>query len=168
MISYLCTIGTIYAAPNEGDVRLIGGSSNSEGRVEVYHNSQWGTVCDNQWDLTDASVVCQQLGFGGATSAPGQAAFGEGSGPIFYYNVDCSGTEASLGDCSLSTTGNHNCAHADDAGVVCYAIAGQSVEQCSYGINSRTTSITEFSRVVLWINVLNSLRPVCTSFARII
>ena len=121
----LVYLSTVHAAPNEGDIRLIGGSSNSEGRVEVYHNGQFGTVCDNQWDLTDANVVCQQLGFGGATSAPGQAAFGEGSGPILYDNVACSGTEARLVDCPNAGIGIHNCAHADDAGVVCYAITGQ-------------------------------------------
>ena len=107
------------AVPAEGDIRLVGGSSPNEGRVEVYHNNTWGTVCDDGWDINDATVVCQQLGHFLAVSAPGVATFGEGTGPIWYDDVGCTGSETTLIQCPHNGRGVHNCLHSEDAGVVC-------------------------------------------------
>ena len=115
-----CILTVVTSLQNtEGEVRLVGGSTDSEGRVEVYHNGVWGTVCDDGWNITDASVVCRQLGYTGATSALSFAYFGEGSGPIHYDDVACNGNETRLADCSHRGIGSHNCVHYEDAGVVC-------------------------------------------------
>ena len=124
-MSVLSVLFFTYTAEGEGDVRLVGGATANEGRVEVFHNRQWGTVCDDGWDITDANVVCRQLNYTGATSAPGQASFGQGTGPIHYDDVACTGSETRLADCPHPGIGIHNCFHGEDAGVVCMVQAGE-------------------------------------------
>ncbi|XP_048191088.1 deleted in malignant brain tumors 1 protein-like [Perognathus longimembris pacificus] len=103
------------------EVRLVGGGGRCAGRVEVHHDGQWGTVCDDGWDLNDAHVVCAQLGCGRAVKATGSAHFGEGAGPILMDDVSCSGGEPHLRQCRFHGWGRHNCRHREDAGVVCTA-----------------------------------------------
>ena len=100
-------------------MRLAGGSNLREGRVEVNINNEWGTVCDDYWSMTDAQVICRQLGYSSPTSAPGSAHFGPGSGRILLDDVSCTGSETSLASCSHLGVGSHNCGHSEDASVVC-------------------------------------------------
>ena len=100
-------------------VRLVDGPTQYEGRVEVYYNGEWGTVCDDGWDFYNAQVVCRELGFVQAISASGHAFYGRGSGRIWLDNVNCFGTEITIGDCSHNGWGVEDCSHIEDAGVEC-------------------------------------------------
>ena len=106
-------------------VRLVGGRSYYEGRVEMNYNGEWGTVCDDGWDNTDAGVVCRQLGFGSSGTAYNSAYFGQGSGPILLDNVACTGSELTLANCSNLGVGvTRSCYHSEDAGVRCSSYRG--------------------------------------------
>lgn len=96
-------------------VRLAGGIKTA-GRVEVFHNGQWGTVCDDHWGIAEATVVCHQLGFLAALDA--STKFGLGEGPIHFDDLACIGEETSIFTCPRSSH-PHNCGHSEDAGVVC-------------------------------------------------
>ena len=106
-------------------VRLVGGECGNEGRVEIYHEGTWGTVCDDAWDLNDARVVCRQLGFQDAEAAFGDAEFGLGTGPILLDEVECAGNELSLFSCVHAGVGVNNCDHSEDAGVRCNITGGK-------------------------------------------
>ena len=104
----------------EGSVRLVGGDTLLEGRVEIFLLGQWGTVCDERWDHVDATVVCKELGYPRAVEAPRSAFFGAGSGPSWYSSVRCAGTEGNLTECNYDTYNfGSACPHSRDAGVVC-------------------------------------------------
>ena len=98
------------------DIELVGGSGPHEGRVEVYHNGTWGTVCDDDWNLQDATVVCRQLGYFNVTAA---LRFSAGSGPILFSELACIGNESIITECHHLLTGVHHCTHSEDVGVVC-------------------------------------------------
>ena len=106
-------------------VRLVGGSSYNEGRVEVNYNGEWGTVCDDGWSGNDARVVCRQLGFGSSGTPYSRAYFGRGPGPIWLDYVVCTGTESTLASCGHLGVGIiRSCSHSEDAGVRCYGTRG--------------------------------------------
>lgn len=108
-------------------MRLAGGADRCSGRVEVWREGRWGTVCDDRWDLRDADVVCEQLGCGYALSVTGQgdSAFPLATGPVHLDELNCTGAEENLWACP-GDRGESDCGHKEDAGVVC---SGESVSE---------------------------------------
>ncbi|XP_029335067.1 soluble scavenger receptor cysteine-rich domain-containing protein SSC5D [Mus caroli] len=106
-------------------LRLVAGPSRCSGRLEVWHDGRWGTVCDDSWDVRDSAVVCRELGCGRPRQPdPAAGRFGWGAGPIWLDDVGCMGTEASLSECPAASWGKHNCAHNEDVGVTCTGTPG--------------------------------------------
>ena len=86
-------------------------------------NNQWGTVCDDQWGASNAEIVCRQLGYNLTGVAYTNAYFGQGTGPIWLDNVQCTGSETHLVKCTNSgDIGIHDCGHDEDAGVECISL----------------------------------------------
>ena len=102
-------------------VRLSGGVNQSHGRVEVGLNGVWGRVCDVNWDIRDARVVCRMLGYPTALAATLRSSFVRGTGRIWLDNVGCVGTEENIDLCSHYGWGvvSSYCSPGREAGVVC-------------------------------------------------
>ncbi|XP_021346779.1 deleted in malignant brain tumors 1 protein-like isoform X2 [Mizuhopecten yessoensis] len=112
-------------------IRLENGLYNNSGRVGVYHDGQWGGVCDYLWNYNDANVACRMLGFSNGTVTSRRYAldsawyewFGNETDPdlIWMYSVQCYGMETSLADCPFDGWGVGNCkSYYSSAYVFCY------------------------------------------------
>ena len=112
---------TIFEMISGLQTRLVGGSCPSEGRVEVNYNGDWGTVCNDDWGIDDANVVCKSLGYPSALSENPQPTFGPGSdmASIILDDLVCTGEESNIAYCGHNGYGKHNCDHSEDAGVIC-------------------------------------------------
>ena len=102
------------------DVRLIYNDriNADEGRVEVFYDGEWGTICDDQWDEVDAAVVCRSLGYTHGL-AHSNNMYGPGSGRIWLDEVRCIGIEDGVDECLHDPWGETDCSHSEDAGVEC-------------------------------------------------
>lgn len=115
----LCPFYNLALSEGADELRLSNGTGPCSGRVEVKHEEQWGTVCDGDWTIKDAEVVCKQLQCGFAVKALNRAPFGEGTGPTWLYRVDCHGDEPALWNCTHTGWGAFTCPHYFDIGVIC-------------------------------------------------
>ncbi|XP_031805220.1 deleted in malignant brain tumors 1 protein-like [Sarcophilus harrisii] len=104
----------------DAELRLVNSTNyGCSGRVEVFANGKWGSVCDSFWNILTAGVICRQLGCGNAIAAPRKAFYGPGTGPVILNNVWCKGNEANLWQCHNSGWFSQSCDHHDDASVTC-------------------------------------------------
>ncbi|XP_019858862.1 PREDICTED: uncharacterized protein LOC109587081 [Amphimedon queenslandica] len=120
VLLYFLAIVSSAVSQTNGDVRLVGGPTTNQGRVEVYLTSEneWVTVCDDSWDIQDGTVVCKQLGYTNATMVTTSASYGQGTSNYILQGLQCTGNETNLTQCDTSSI--RLCDHGDDAGVVCW------------------------------------------------
>uniref|UniRef100_A0A8C5R6T3 SRCR domain-containing protein n=1 Tax=Leptobrachium leishanense TaxID=445787 RepID=A0A8C5R6T3_9ANUR len=156
LLCFILSISIVTGEPEE--LRLAGGSTECEGRVEVKHQGEWGTVCNDYWNvINNAAVVCRQLGCSDSLAIP-TSSFGRGSGRIWMDDVRCTGTESALRDCPRHPWGLHNCDHSEDVGVLCPEVrllGGPN--SCSGYLEIKTStwgSICELDQNLITANVI--------------
>ncbi|XP_060556057.1 deleted in malignant brain tumors 1 protein-like isoform X2 [Ruditapes philippinarum] len=130
-------------------IRLVNGPTYYSGRMEVYHNGAWGTVCDDDVNNRTVKVICKMLGMyiGDSYGRPYSSAhFGQGSGQIALDNLNCNGYETDITQCMRSAWYQNDCGHSEDAGVDCHgnAYGGVTLPKYSgyYTSDSYYTSTT--------------------------
>ncbi|XP_067260774.1 uncharacterized protein [Chanodichthys erythropterus] len=122
-------------------VRLVGGHDRCAGRVELLHSGQWGTVCDDEFNIISGQVVCAQLRCGSAKRVD---FFGAGRGDIHISKMKCNGTERNLWECGPINNTAGYCGHKEDAGIVC----SDSVEIATTGCTTESTTPVAVSTAV--------------------
>lgn len=107
-------------------IRLVHGRSSLEGRIEVYYNGSWGTLCAEGWDMNAATVVCRELNLGSVIEPlivdQGQRfpqIDGYKNTKIWLNGIHCKGNEKSILECDHEAWGNNECSHLEDVGVRC-------------------------------------------------
>ncbi|CAC5424574.1 DMBT1 [Mytilus coruscus] len=103
---------------DDGGLRIADGYAKNQGRLEVSHNGEWGTVCDNNFEDIDAEVACKQLGYCSGIMQP-KLLIRDGHGPIWLNDVKCSGSERRLLNCIYNEDTSH-CRHSEDVGIHCF------------------------------------------------
>ena len=109
----------------DGTLRLVDGTMPREGRLEIFHDGEWGTICDDYFDPTEADLSCRLLGYDGAVEDWGRyrtGYFGPGTGPIVLDNLGCTGKESGLLQCPRHgglAVREHNCRHTEDVSLRC-------------------------------------------------
>ncbi|XP_013421067.1 deleted in malignant brain tumors 1 protein isoform X2 [Lingula anatina] len=136
--------------PDRAEVRLVGGSTRREGRVEVFYMGHWGTICDDGFTMSAARLVCRLVGFSDAVHFKGRAHYGRGTDQIWLSNLNCNGSEISIDECLHGGWGTHSCSHREDVGVLCRD-PGNEIIECSFegGLCNFTQEATDDADWVL-------------------
>ncbi|XP_023207452.1 scavenger receptor cysteine-rich type 1 protein M130-like [Xiphophorus maculatus] len=120
-----------YCVPYEGDnyqsheiicsdsVRLVQGTNRCSGRLEVKTNQSWSSVCEKDFDLQDAEVVCREIGCGPPSVHQGSL-YGEAEAPVGSREFLCEGSESALLNCSSrKSSGRNSCSPGQAVGLTC-------------------------------------------------
>ncbi|XP_070685412.1 scavenger receptor cysteine-rich type 1 protein M130-like [Pempheris klunzingeri] len=99
-------------------IRLVDGNSLCSGRLEVKSDQLWSSVCEDDFDLQDAEVVCRELGCGAPSALQG-ALYGEGEAPVRSTEFLCDGQESALLDCGSSDSAADTCSSGKAVGLTC-------------------------------------------------
>ncbi|XP_074497108.1 scavenger receptor cysteine-rich type 1 protein M130-like isoform X2 [Sebastes fasciatus] len=99
-------------------VRLVNGKSLCSGRLEVKSNQSWSSVCEDDFDLQDAEVVCRVLGCGAPSVLQG-ALYGDVEAPVWTKEFQCGGHESALLDCDSSDSDRNTCSPGKAVGLTC-------------------------------------------------
>ncbi|XP_045474566.1 lysyl oxidase homolog 2-like [Harmonia axyridis] len=104
----------------EGAIKLVGGKGEYEGNVEILHSGRWGAICDDEWDMAEAKVICRQLGYkNGTVKYTGNGYFGPAKRQFWMDNVYCEGSEKEITSCRFDDWGTNDCDITEAAGVIC-------------------------------------------------
>ncbi|CAH1115159.1 unnamed protein product [Psylliodes chrysocephalus] len=104
----------------EGGIKLVGGRGEFEGNVEILHEGTWGAICDDEWDITEANIICKQLGYSETNVQPTvNSYFGPARRKYWMDNIYCDGTEKEISSCRFDGWGQHDCTSSEAAGVIC-------------------------------------------------
>ncbi|KAL3269225.1 hypothetical protein HHI36_008306 [Cryptolaemus montrouzieri] len=104
----------------EGAIKLVGGRGEFEGNVEILHDGRWGGICDDEWDLAEAKVICRQLGYkNGTIKFTSNGHYGPAKRQFWMDNVYCDGSESEIISCRFDGWGKHDCEFSEAAGVTC-------------------------------------------------
>uniref|UniRef100_A0A3B4AYR2 Soluble scavenger receptor cysteine-rich domain-containing protein SSC5D n=1 Tax=Periophthalmus magnuspinnatus TaxID=409849 RepID=A0A3B4AYR2_9GOBI len=135
-------------------IRLVG-PSRCSGRVEILHENTWGTVCDDQWSISNAEVTCRELSCGTVLETKAGAFFGQGKDQIWLDDVQCSGHESSILKCLHRPFGEHNCGHGEDAGVICSELQERCVDATVVCSSKSFIASCEIPLIFFSLNVID-------------
>ena len=104
----------------EGSIRLTGGVSDNEGRLEVFFDGEWGSVCNRNWGRWSGTVACKDLGYESLVKVTGTSQYNSAENtPIWLNGVQCAKYDKRIRDCVHEPVGYQPCSHDEDVGLIC-------------------------------------------------